>query len=140
MGVNSAMRVSAGSLIKNVTLGLVRNLIHETNVRYCVNITKSGIEMLSVVLVDADYVVGIDGEVLTFVIQVKAPVAGYFDLANNWNMFETVGTVVCLDSGYFMKFGVLISGGVVEETLRDVIVEFNNQALKSVSKVQQAHR
>lgn len=134
------MRVSAGSLIKNVTLGVVRNLINETNVRYCVNTTKSGIEMLSVVLVDADYVVGIDGEVLTFIIQVKAPVAGDFGLVSNWNMFETVGTAVCLDSGYLMKFGVLISGGVVEETLRDAIVEFNNQALKFVKKIQQAHQ
>lgn len=134
------MRVSSGSLIKNVTLGVVRNLINETNVRYCENITKSGIEMLSVVLVDADYVVGIDGEVLTFIVQVKAPVAGDFGFVSNWNMFETVGTAVCLDTGYAMKFGVLISGGVVEETLRDAIVEFNNQVLKFISNIQQVHQ
>ncbi len=134
------MRVSAGSLMQNVTLDVVRNLINETNVRYCVNTTKGGIEILSVVLVDADYLVGIDGEVLTFMIQVKAPVAGDFGLVSNWNMFETVGTAVCLDNGYLMKFGVLISGGVVKETLRDAIVEFNNQALKFVSRIQQAHQ
>ncbi len=134
------MRVPAGSLIKNVTLGHVREIVNETNVRYCVNTTKSGIEMLSVVLVDAEYLIGIDGEVLTFIFQVKASVAGDFGLVSNWNMFETVGTAICMDNGYVMKFGVLISGGVVRETLRDAVVEFNNQALKFASKVQQAHK
>ena len=129
------MRVPSGLLLKNVTLGVVRNLINETNVRYCDNITKSGIEMLSVVLVDGDYVVGIDEEVLTFIFQVKVPVAGDFDFASNWNMFEIIGTAVCLDTGYVMKFGVLISGGVVKETLRDAIIEFNNQVLKFISQI-----
>ena len=134
------MKVSSGSLIANVNLGVLRNLINKTNVRYCVNTTKGGIEMLSVVLEDAEYLVGMDADVLTFMANVKAPVAGDFGLVSNWNMFETVGTAVCLDTGYFMKFGILVSGGVVEETLRDAIVEFNNQVLKFVRTVQQAHQ
>ena len=134
------MKVSSGSLIANVNLGVLRNLINKTNVRYCVNTTKGGIEMLSVVLEDAEYLVGMDADVLTFMANVKAPVAGDFGLVSNWNMFETVGTAICLDTGYFMKFGILVSGGVVEETLRDAIVEFNNQVLKFVRTVQQAHQ
>lgn len=134
------MRVPAGSLVKNMTLNLVREIVNETNVRYCVDKTKNGVEVLSVVLENADYLIGLDGEVLTFMFHAKAPVAGDFGLVSNWNMFEAVGTAICLDNGYLMKFGVLVSGGVVRETLRDAVVDFNNQTLKFSNKVQQAHK
>ena len=96
--------------------------------------------MLRVDLVDVDYMVIVDGEVLALMVEVKAPTAGNFYLASEWNMLETIGTAVCLDTGYVMKFGVFISGGIVRETLRDAIFEFNKQVLKFVNKVQCFHQ
>ncbi len=96
--------------------------------------------MLAIDYGEASYKVAIDNDILSFMMEVSAPVSGYINVANEWNMFETTGTAICLTSGYGLKHGVFVRGGIVRETLIDFVNSFGEHSLKFIEKVKKSHQ
>ena len=134
------MKLIHGTKIDKPTLDFVQGVISETNADSCRNSLHAGVEALEVRVSDLSYAVVIDNDVITFILELSAPDSGYIHLANEWNMLETVGTAVCLTSGYVVKFGILTAGGVVRETVHDAVSRFNQAAVKFSSQAKSAHQ
>lgn len=134
------MKTVQGTVIERATLNVVRDIVSRTSIDSCQNSSFGGAGALKISVSGLSYIIVIDEGVITFVLEVHAPQGGHFDLANEWNMHETVGTAFCLTTGYALKFGVVAAGGVVRETLHDAVSSFNKAAQKFANKVQAAHQ